>query len=389
MAGRDDTRLLGLHGLFIEAQRRGDAAAAQGFAEEAAKSPRAPAWAALAVFDARCAAGDWLGALERLDRNMKSGVVDRSAYRRLRAVLLTARALEADHNDDRSNARSLALEAVKFAPTLVPAAALAGRLLGEAGDMRRAARIVEAAWKVNPHPDLADAYAHLQPGDSARDRLKRVESLAEKAPGNIEGALAVARAALDAQEFAVARRALSPLSIAPSQRVAMLMAELEEKEFGDEGRAREWMARAVQARHDPVWTADGHVSDRWMPVSPVTGRLDAFQWKDPLAEVDAEGALIEHDKEARAISMPPPRAADAKAAEPRPIETLPVGPLSAPPPGRGIARTAGTAVPLAPIVPLVHVPDDPGPDAPPPLEPETETAPEPANDSWRRWRLFK
>ena len=202
-------------------------------------------------------------------------------------MLLTARALEADAHDDRDGARALALEAVKLAPTLVPAAALAGRLLGEAGDMRRAARIVEAAWKANPHPDLAEAYAHLQPGDSARDRLTRVEALAEKAPGNIEGALAVARAALDAQEFAIARKALAPLSIAPSQRVSMLMAELEEKEHGDEGRAREWMTRAVRARRDPAWTADGIVSDRWMPVSPVTGRLDAFQWKDPIAELDA------------------------------------------------------------------------------------------------------
>ena len=164
---------------------------------------RAPAWAGLAVFDARCATGDWIGALERLERNMKSGLVDRDLYRRLRAVLLTARALESDAGDDRDGARALALEAVKLAPTLVPAAALAGRLLGDAGDRRAAARIVEAAWKANPHPDLAEAYAHLQSGASARDRLARVESLAAKTPGNVEGALAVARAALDAQEFAV------------------------------------------------------------------------------------------------------------------------------------------------------------------------------------------
>src|SRR3954471_5544939 len=77
MAARPDTRLLGLHGLFIEAQRRNDLLAARLFAEEAAKSPRAPTWAALAVFDARCAAGDWVGALERLDRNVKIGLVDR------------------------------------------------------------------------------------------------------------------------------------------------------------------------------------------------------------------------------------------------------------------------------------------------------------------------
>ena len=45
MASRDDTRLLGLHGLYIEAQRRSDGAAAKLYAEEAAAAARAPAWA--------------------------------------------------------------------------------------------------------------------------------------------------------------------------------------------------------------------------------------------------------------------------------------------------------------------------------------------------------
>src|SRR5262249_1583026 len=91
MAAREDTREVGLHGLFIGAKRRDDGPAARAYAEEAAKSAQAPAWAGLAVFDARCAAGDWTGALERLDRNMKAGLVDRNAHRRQRAVLLTAR----------------------------------------------------------------------------------------------------------------------------------------------------------------------------------------------------------------------------------------------------------------------------------------------------------
>jgi HemY protein len=316
--------------------------------------------------------------LERLDRNMKSGLVDRDAYQRLRAVLLTARAIEADNADDRDNAKTLALEAVKLAPTLVPAAALAGRLLGETQDMRRAARIVEAAWKVNPHPDLADAYAHLQPGASARDRLARVQSLAEKTPGNVEGALAVARAALDAQEFAVARRVLAPLAIAPSQRVSMLMAELEEKEHGDEGRAREWMTRALRAKRDPAWTADGHVSDRWMPVSPVTGRLDAFQWKDPVADLHPDETVIELHE------MPSPSDRPAQPAPPpKPVEpavTLPTTPAV-----RTFAKPATAATP---IVPLIHVPDDPGPEPQP--EPDTARSPAPASDGWRKLRgLFK
>jgi len=388
MAARDDTRLLGLHGLYIEAQRRNDGAAAKLYAEEAAGGARAPAWAGLAVFEACCAAGDWVGALDRLDRNMKSGLVDRDSYRRLRAVLLTARAIEADAHDDHDGARTLALEAAKFAPTLVPAAALAGRLLGEARETRRAARLIEAAWKANPHPDLADAYAHLQPGASARDRLRRVEALAEKTPGNIEGALAVARAALDAQEFAVARRVLTPLSIAPSQRVSMLMAELEEKEHGDEGRAREWMTRAARAKPDPTWTADGFMSDRWMPASPVTGRLDAFQWKDPIADLDADEAVIEHLREPRPPAAAPP-ITEIKPLEPKSVETAPVVPPPVTPVGRGLARTATAAGPIAPVVPLIHVPDDPGPEPQPQLEPETEPS-DSSNDSWRKLRgLFK
>src|SRR5262249_54366661 len=142
----------------------------------------------------------------------------------------------------------------------------------------------------------------------------------------IEGALAVARAALDAHEFVIARQALAPLLSSPTQRVAMLMAELEEREHGDEGRAREWMTRAVLARRDPAWTADGFVSRRWLPVSPVPFRLDASQWKDPLA--GTPGAAIAADGRDRAIIESPPRAPPVAVA---PVVAPPVSPPPPPP----------------------------------------------------------
>src|SRR5690606_26792354 len=148
---------------------------------------------------------------------------------------------------DRDLSRRLVLEAVKFAPDLVPAAAMAGRRLSETGDLRKARRILEAAWAANPHPDIAEAYADLRIGDSARERLARMQKLAEKLPGQLEGALAVARAALDAREFGIARAALAPYLSAPTRRVATVMADIEEAEHGDEGRVREWMARAMRA----------------------------------------------------------------------------------------------------------------------------------------------
>ena len=317
MAERGDTRLLGLRGLFIEAQRADDPVSAVMIADEALKISPSSTWASHAVLGFRCAKGDWNGALSILDNNLSSGLIDKATYRRQRGVLLTARALELE-KFDRDLSRESVMEAVKLAPTLVPAAALAAKFESEAHQVRRAMRIVETAWLAQPHPDLADAYSHVKLGDSARQRLVRVETLAAKVPGHIEGALAVARAAIDASEFARAREALAPFLDKPTQRVAVLMAEIERTEHGDSGRARMWAMRAVRALHDPVWTADGYVSDRWRPVSPVSGKLDAFQWQTPVASLPSDkGAAIESSPfEDAMLAAPPPKRIEAESKAP-------------------------------------------------------------------------
>src|SRR6266446_1513314 len=373
LASREDTRVLGLHGLFVEAQRRHDHAAALGFAEEAARHDSTPVWAAQAVLEFRCVAGDWTGALERLDRNLKSKLIDRCTYRRQRAVLLTAQAQTLAATEP-ARAAALAREAAKLASDLVPAAALAGRLLGEAGERRKASRIIERAWRVNPHPDLAAG-------------------------------------------------------------IAALMAELEMAQ-GDEGRAREWMARALNARRDPAWTADAFVSDHWLPISPVSGRLDAFEWKDPLAGED-HGAVIEHRAEVPAAPPATPAVLSAKEADAKPSATAQSAAGEGPPAaessqpaalpasaekekaqraaeeaahsdpfsagGRSARRAMAAATadesrarrgremtPVVPaVIPLVPPPDDPGPNGETQLEPAPEPAPPPA-DGWSRIRaLFR
>ena len=358
MAEREDTRLLGLRGLFVEAQRADDPIAAVMIAEEALKLAPASTWASHAVLGFRCAKADWNGALAILDTNLSSGLIDKTAYRRQRGVLLTARALELE-TVDRDRSREAAMEAVKLAPTLVPAAVLASKYESEAHQIRRSMRIVEVAWLAQPHPDLADAYAHVRLGDSARQRLVRVETLAAKAPGHLESALAIARAAIDATEYARAREALAPFIAAPTQRVAMLMAEIERTEHGDSGRARAWTLRAVRALHDPVWTADGYVSSTWRPVSPVTGRLDAFVWQAPLAALPSDkNATIEPSPFEEAMLAPPaPRReppavlASEPAAEPA---AAPIEPAAAAPQDNS---------------PVVTLAPEPAPAAPPPAEP--------------------
>jgi HemY protein len=373
MTKRDDTKSLGLRGLYIEAQRRGDPQSARLAAEEAVKARPAPAWAGQAVLDYRCAVADWAGALDALDRTKNS--LEKAEYRRKRAVLLTARALALEESD-RDAARVAVLEAIKLAPDLVPAAALSGRRLAEAGEQRKARKILENAWVANPHPDIAEAYANLRLGDSARERLTRMHKLADKVPGQLEGALAVARAALDAREFSVARAALAPFLAAPTRRVATLMAEIEETENGDEGRVREWMGRAMRATGDPLWTADGVVSEHWMPVTP-NGRLDGFTWRVPLAEIGNSRPVIE--------AAPPPVPAAPPAVR---LEAKP-----APPPQRSArksAKSAAKAKQVEPVIPLVHAPDDPGPDSTLESDPVPEPTSPPPQAPWQRFmQLFR
>jgi HemY protein len=333
MLASPDTEQLGLRGLFLEAQRVEETEAARHFAQRAVALNPKLNWAVDALFDLQCRLGDWAGALEALAIARKNGQIDKLAADRRRAVLLTAQAQAAEETDP-ERTLNLALEAHGLAPNLVPAAAVAGRLLAARGNTPRAAKILRRAWSRSPHPDLAIAYAYARIGDSPHDRLDRIKQLAAMQPASIEGPIAVGAAAIEARQYDEARAALEPLLHGRlTQRVATLMARIEGEQNGDKGRVREWLARAASAPRDPAWTADGVVSDRWAPTSPVTGALDAFQWRVPMESLESgAGGMLPRDFEAL-MALGTPRAPDPspgiaiERSEPmtaQTIETVPV-----------------------------------------------------------------
>ena len=416
MLDKPETRVLGLRGLFVEAKRRGDMAAARAFADDAVRRSPSLAWANDALLDFHTNAGDWQAARTAVERRAALRLADKADAKRQRAVLLAAEALEARGNAP-EKALAAALEAVKLAPGLTPAAALAGRMLAERGDVRKAVKLLEAAWKEVSHPDIAAAYLDVRPGDSAQDRLVRATTLAKLRPADPEGVLALAGAAIHARDFAKARSTLKPLLAGgASVRACLLMAELEEAEHGAAGRVREWLARATRAPRDAAWVADGLVSDHWMPVSPISGRLDAFVWTVPpatlgsqapalddvLGDLDHPTPLIEAKAEAveaepLAVAPPPPAPSAPPPATPAPVAQEPVeapkpaavpepAPASEPAPKveavaeaktepkaaaavEAPAATAPADARLKPVIfPVAHAPDDPGPDEARPVE---------------------
>jgi len=318
MLDRPETELLGLRGLFLEAKRGNDHDAARALAEQAVRTDPQTGWSVNALFDMQARAGDWEGALATLAVARRHSNVEPDVALRRRAVLLTAEArdLEASQPD---KALALASEALRLAPSLIPAAEIAGRLLASKGESRQASRLIARTWKLAPHPDLATVYAFAKPGESPRDRLKRVEHLASLTSGDIEGHIAVAVAAIEARDWQAAEAALSPyLHDRPPARVCALMARIESGE-GNKGREREWLARAVRGRRDRAWIADGYISDRWLPVSPVTGAVDAFEWKAPVDAIGRgnETLLIEESHEPPGPPTPLKVAAPVERIEPK------------------------------------------------------------------------
>ncbi|KXO79137.1 heme biosynthesis protein HemY [Brucella anthropi] len=298
-----ETRLLGLRGLYIEAQRVGARDAARHYAAEAAQQAPQLEWASSAMMGQLCAEGDWDGALKLVDARKQALAHSKDVVKKERAVLLTAKAM-AVVDVDHAQAKALALEANKLAPDLVPAAVVAARALFADGDVRKGSKILEAAWKRFPHPDIASTYVYARSGDTAQDRLKRAKHLVSLRSNNAEGSLALARAAYETGDYRLARdNAEQVLRASPRESAYLLLADIEEAETGDQGKVREWLARAVKAPRDPAWTADGYVSEQWSPVSPVTGRLNSFEWKVPVVAlapaIEAEKPEIKGPVEAK------------------------------------------------------------------------------------------
>ena len=348
-----ETRALGLRGLHVEARRRGDMDAAHHFAAEAQKIAALP-WAGGAVLDHRAGRSDWTGALAAVEANARGKLIDKAAANRQRAVLKTAMALDVADKEPEAALR-LAREAAKLAPDLIPAVALAAKLFNQRGEMRKAARLIESAYVALPHPELTEAYVNIRPGDSANDRLARARTLAKLAPDDPESRMIVARSALAARDFEVARAALLPLvdkdrATRPTARACLMMAELEEAANGSPGRVKEWLTRASRGARDPTWIADGVNSDVWQPVSPVTGALDAFVWATPREQLMRSAAdIIANVDEPEAKIFEPPSL-------PAPINSADA-PESVLKPAKILLQAVGSK-PV--IFPLPTAPDDPG-----------------------------
>ena len=319
MLADKDIEFLGLRGLYIQATRRGDLGMALSYLKRASELRPGTPWVSNALFDLHAERGRWEDAAEALAIAERARVLDHTLARRRRAVLLAAEAGDLVQRD-KTRALTLAEDAVRLSPGLVPAAVIAARLLGEEEKTWRALGIVEAAWAQSPHPDLAAVYAELKPDETPRARASRLMGLAERNPDHIESRLVTAAQWVLLKDWNQARAALGDLpERLPSARVAALMAEIEQGR-GDYQAQRYWLQRALSAPREPIWICEHCRASQlsWLPLCPACGAFDSLSWR-----ASTEIKLLALAPPAKTQGAPAARAQSAasRAMERRPINS--------------------------------------------------------------------
>lgn len=275
------TKFVGVRGLMKQKLAEGDTETAMRLAEKALALKPRHVDTQDALLGLQASEGDWGGARKTLTTKLKYGNLPRDVHKRRDAVLALSEAKDVLADGKTVEAREAAIEANKLSPDLVPAAVMAARAYIDQGKARYAARVLTKAWTAQPHPDLAAAFAEIEPDESSAARLKRFRALTKHREGDAETRMLMAELNIAAKDYVAARKALGTmLDNEPSQRALTLAAAIERGEGAEDKTVRGLLARAVTAPRGPQWVCDKckHIHADWAPVCDNCGGFDTLSW---------------------------------------------------------------------------------------------------------------
>lgn len=227
---------------------------------------------------------DWQGARKTLAEKQRQGALPRDIHKRRDAVLALSEARDVFRSGSSLEARETAIEANRLSPDLIPAAVMAAQSYITDGKPRYATRVLKKAWQAQPHPDLAAAFAAIQPDEDSGTRLKRFQVLTQIHPQDPESKMLLAELRVADKNYRAARAAISGLvEDEPTARSLAIMAAIERGEGGDDSIVRGWLTKAVTASRGPQWVCDKcqTVHGNWAPVCSNCGGFDTLSWAVP------------------------------------------------------------------------------------------------------------
>ncbi|MEM9552357.1 MAG: heme biosynthesis HemY N-terminal domain-containing protein [Pseudomonadota bacterium] len=289
----EKTRFVGVRGIMKQKLSEGDTDTAMKLAEQAFKLKPRHEETQDVLLRLQADAHDWAGARNTLSAKLKHGSLPRDVYTRREAVLALAEAKDILDENATIEEREEAIQANRLSPDLIPAAAMAARSYIKKGKPRYATRILKKAWDVLPHPDLAAAFAEIEPNESSTARLERFQTLTRSHPDHPETKMLLAELNIAAENFPQARRAMGDLAETdPTKRSLTLMAAIERGEGADDSVVKAWLAKAVTASPGPQWICevDGKAYAEWTPITD--GGFDTLTWKTAPASEAMTGNAV-------------------------------------------------------------------------------------------------
>jgi HemY protein len=294
LARHQRTRFAGIRGLLRQKLSQGDDVTALRLAERAFEINPGHAETQDVLLRLQAESHDWVGARRTLGAQLKTGALPRDVHKRRDAVLALSQAADVIAENGSIESREAAIEANRLSPDLIPAAVMAARGYIAAGNSRYATRVLRKAWDVQPHPDLAAAFAEIVPQESPQERLRRFQGLTSLRPEHPETRMLQAELMIAAEDFVGARRALGDLpETQPTGRNLTLMAAIARGQGDDEATVRGWLTRALAAPRGPQWVCDncGRIHAQWAPVCANCHAFDTLSWKTPPAEASLPGGV--------------------------------------------------------------------------------------------------
>src|SRR6056297_4151328 len=283
----DKTRFVGVRGIMKQKLSDGDTDTALKLAEKAfALKPKHEETQDV-LLKLQADNHDWKGARKTLGAKLRHGALPRDVHRRRDAVLALSEARDLVDETATIERREAAIEANKLSPDLVPAAVMAADQYIKDGKPRYAARILKKAWAAMPHPDLAAAFARIEPGETPAARVKRFREITRIKPDHPETRMLLAELNIAAEDYTTARAALGDLTETdPTARTLTIMAAIERGSGAEDPVVKGYLARALTAPRGPQWVCGNchAVNSDWEPVCDNCGAFDSLSWTRPVRE---------------------------------------------------------------------------------------------------------
>lgn len=280
----EKTRFVGVRGILRQKLSDGDTETALKLAQTAFSLKPRHEEVQDTLLQLQAETEDWAGARETLRAKLKYGSLPRDVHRRRDAVLALTEARDILDEGKDIEAKEAAIEANKLSPDLIPAAAMAARSYIDKGSKRNAVRVLKKAWTAQPHPNLAAAFAEIEPDEDAKARLKRFAKLLKINPEHRETKLVNAELHIAAEDFPGARRALGNLAEEdPDARALTIMAAIERGEGASDTVVKGWLTRALSAPRGPKWVCEKcqQIHAEWAPACTNCHAFDTLSWRSP------------------------------------------------------------------------------------------------------------